>query len=434
MAVVVSGWMTSYAQEAEVPGDHFSLEGALELFKKSSSPEEFEKMLNSPDTKVNNLDLNSDGYIDYVRVHDRHDGNIHAFIIQAVISEDELQDIAVIELEKLSDGKAVLQIIGDEDIYGVTTIIEPTREVRTYAGTQSTRTVVNVWAWPSVQYVYAPYYTAYVSPWGWHHHPVWYSSWRPIAYVHYYPIWRPYHSHYVVCYTRRIVHAHDIYLPYRRTSVIVHRTYHDRVIRYRETYKNGRTRDDGRQYAREDRSRGRSDFQRASDNSGRTRSTVNRESNASRNRPVTRERSANTGRTRDVNQVRNADELRRAEPDKQSVRREQITSRSSENKQEATTQPTTAPEPNRTQPTLRTRPVPETRSTAGERSAPVQRNPQVEQRIQSERSRQPERTQQVQRSREASPRPAAVERASSPSGSAPHRSSEGSSGRTRGRQ
>ena len=37
--------MTSYgqSQDAEVPGDNFSLEGALELFKKSRSPEEFEK-------------------------------------------------------------------------------------------------------------------------------------------------------------------------------------------------------------------------------------------------------------------------------------------------------------------------------------------------------------------------------------------------------
>ena len=151
MALAVSGWTTSSGQavDAEVPGDHFSLEGALELFKKSASPEEFEKMLNSPDSKVNNLDLNGDGYIDYIRVIDRYEGNVHAFILQAVISEREYQDVAVIELEMLANGKAVLQIVGDADVYGVETIIEPTREVRTYAGTTSNRTVVNVWAWPS---------------------------------------------------------------------------------------------------------------------------------------------------------------------------------------------------------------------------------------------------------------------------------------------
>src|SRR5689334_1620380 len=94
---------------AQVPGDNFSLEGALELFKKSSSPEEFEHMLNSPDSKVNNLDLNNDNNIDYIKVIDHTEGNVHAFVLQAVISPTESQDVAVIELQKLDDGKATLQ-------------------------------------------------------------------------------------------------------------------------------------------------------------------------------------------------------------------------------------------------------------------------------------------------------------------------------------
>lgn len=260
MAVVMSGFITSYGQEMEpeVPGDHFSLEGALELFKRSESPEEFEKLLNSPDSKVNNLDLNADGYIDYIRVVDRYEGNVHAFILQAVISENESQDVAVIELEKLSNGKAVLQIVGNEDIYGVETIIEPTREVRTYAGARSTRTVVNVWAWPSVQFVYGPYYRGWISPWHWHYHPVWWSPWRPITYVHYYTYWRPYRHYYDYCPTRRIVYAQHIYHPHRRSSVIVHDRYHSRITRYR-TEDRDRYRDDDRRrytadYARRDRS------------------------------------------------------------------------------------------------------------------------------------------------------------------------------------
>jgi len=239
VAMVVTGWMTSYSQvvEPEVPGDHFSLEGALELFKGSDSPEEFERLLNSPDSKVNNLDLNADGYIDYVRVLDRYEGNVHAFILQAVISDRESQDIAVIELEKLSNGKAVLQIVGNEDIYGIETIIEPTREVRTYAGTTSSRTVVNVWSWPSVQYVYSPYYDGWVSPWDWYHRPIWWHSWRPIAYVHYHPIWRPYRPYYAYCDTRRVVYAHHIYHPHRRSSVVVHDRYHSKIDRYRREHR-----------------------------------------------------------------------------------------------------------------------------------------------------------------------------------------------------
>ena len=254
--MVLSGWMTSYGQDLqpEVPGDNFSLEGALELFKKSSSPEDFEKLLNSPDSKVNNLDLNGDGYIDYIRVHDRYQGNVHAFTLQAVVSERELQDVAVIELEKLSNGKAVLQIIGDEDVFGVETIIEPTQEVRTYAGTTSASTVVNVWAWPSVQYVYDPYYSAWDSPWGWYRRPVWWYSWRPIAYVYYYPVWRPYRHYYSYCHSYRIAYAHEMYRPYRTTSVVVYNRHHHDIDRYRSShrddYRDGRGRyDRERSYA-----------------------------------------------------------------------------------------------------------------------------------------------------------------------------------------
>ena len=260
LAVTLCG-VTSYGQseEAEVPGDNFSLEGALELFKKSESPEEFEKLLNSPDSKVNNLDLNGDGYIDYIRVFDRQEKNVHVFILQAVVSDNESQDIAVIELEKLANGKAVLQIVGDEDIYGVETIIEPTREVRTYAGTTASTTVVNVWAWPSVQYVYGPYYRPWYSPWGWHAYPVWWRSWRPVAYVHYYPIYVAYRPYYSYCHTRRVAYAHHIYHPHRTTSVVVHHRHRDQITRYRNSNHNNNR----RHYAnnsRSDRNNNRSDF------------------------------------------------------------------------------------------------------------------------------------------------------------------------------
>jgi hypothetical protein len=256
VAIVLSGAIAAFAQDPnpEVPGDNFSLEGALELFKKSSSPEEFEKRLNDADSKVNNLDLNGDGYIDYIRVLDRNEGNVHAFVLQAVISESEYQDVAVIELEKQANGKAVLQIVGDEDIYGIETIIEPTEEVRTYAGTTTSHTVVNVWAWPSVQYVYGPSYSVWISPWGWRLRPVWWHTWRPVAYVYYYPIWRPYRRYYAVCDTYRIGYAHRIYRPYRTTSVVVYGRHRDQIEHYRSAShdrgRDGRVRyENGRYYA-----------------------------------------------------------------------------------------------------------------------------------------------------------------------------------------
>ena len=247
---LIIGSAAAYGQgQLEVPGDNFSLEGALELFKKSASPEEFERLLNSADSKVNNLDLNGDGNIDYIRVVDRTEGNVHAFILQAIVSESETQDVAVIELEKLADGKAVLQITGDEDVYGVETIIEPTREVRVNAGTSTARTVVNVWAWPSVQYIYGPYYSVWVSPWRWSYRPYWWRPWSPYAYYDYYSWWRPYRPYYSVCYSHRVYYAQHLYRPYRTTSVIVHNRHHTQIAHYRSTRNDysGRNRyDDGR--------------------------------------------------------------------------------------------------------------------------------------------------------------------------------------------
>src|SRR5258705_1849693 len=108
-----------------LPGDNFSLQGALQMFQKSSSIEEFEKLINAEDNHVNNLDLNEDGDIDYVRVIDKMDKDVHAFILQVAVSENENQDIAVIELEKTGAENAVIQIAGDEDIYGEQVIVEP---------------------------------------------------------------------------------------------------------------------------------------------------------------------------------------------------------------------------------------------------------------------------------------------------------------------
>lgn len=49
-----------------LPGDNFDLYGALELFKKTDTPENFEKAINSDGNEVNKLDLDGDGKADYV--------------------------------------------------------------------------------------------------------------------------------------------------------------------------------------------------------------------------------------------------------------------------------------------------------------------------------------------------------------------------------
>lgn len=242
------GISTMKAQDADedstgLPGDNFSLQGALEMFKKANSPEEFEKLINTQDNNVNNLDLNEDGETDYMRVIGKKEGDVHAFVLQVPISETENQDIAVIELEKDGDESAMLQIVGDEDIYGEQTIVEPSEDGTDngeskgadteYILSKSKAVVVNVWLWPSVRFVYRPGYVAWVSPWRWKVYPGWWRPWRPLTWRVFHPLRSRYHHHFAVVHTHRVIHAHKIYTPVRRTSITVTTRHAANVKHYR---------------------------------------------------------------------------------------------------------------------------------------------------------------------------------------------------------
>ncbi len=217
------------ADSTGLPGDHFSLEGALELFKQAPSLEAFEKALNTEKNYVNNLDLNEDGQTDYIRVLDHMEGDVHALVLQVPVSKAESQDVAVIEIEKKGPEEAILQIIGDADIYGEEVIAEPFEEQSKGGGKGGPsvelglqRVIVNVWFWPSVRFVYAPGYRVYRSPWRWAYYPKWWSPWHPYS-------WRVHHSriafyrpHYRVVTTHRVVKAHRVYAPRRSYSKVVH--------------------------------------------------------------------------------------------------------------------------------------------------------------------------------------------------------------------
>jgi hypothetical protein len=236
-----------------LPGDNFSLQGALEMFKQSTSIEEFEKRINTESNNVNNLDLDGDGDIDYVKVIDKADKDVHAFILQVAVSETENQDIAVIELEKTGDTTAMLQIIGDEEMYGEQTIVEASDEGDEVEGdsdvkgsgpsfnydyTEASRIVVNVFYWPSVRFVYRPAYVPWVSPWRWRHYPGWWRPWHPVRWAVFHPRRLVYHRHCAVVRTHRVVVAHRVYTPFRASSTIV-RT---RTTVARNNYKVTRTR------------------------------------------------------------------------------------------------------------------------------------------------------------------------------------------------
>lgn len=113
-----------------LPGGNFDLYGALELFKKADTPENFEKAINSSDNEVNNLDLDGDGKADYVRVVAKKDSDAHTLVLQVAVSASEMQNVAVIEVEKTGNDKTHVKMVGDEELYGKDYLVESKDETQ----------------------------------------------------------------------------------------------------------------------------------------------------------------------------------------------------------------------------------------------------------------------------------------------------------------
>lgn len=228
------GITTAYSQNDSRPintGDDFSLEGALELFKNANSLEEFEKSLNMENNQVNNLDLNGDGQTDYINVEDIKENDSHMIVMSTYLNETEKQDIALIAIEKMADGRAELQIEGDEDLFAANTILEPSAEEKgavqqlksesNVTVINNSTTVVNVWSWPAVRYLYAPRYVVYASPYRWRVYPRFWKPWRPVTHTVFYTYGTRYRPHYHPVTIRRAAVVRNVYRPRRHTSTLV---------------------------------------------------------------------------------------------------------------------------------------------------------------------------------------------------------------------
>lgn len=192
--------------ELGLPGDNLDLYAVLDLFQKSKTIEEFEKSLNDDKAKINNLDLNDDKKIDFIKVETKKDGDDFTFILRDPISKNETQDVAVILVSKDKNKKVSLQIVGDKDLYGKDYIVEPSPSGNAgvtanpaYTGSDpvtvnvpaSTTTVVVEQA-PIVQYVYSPAYVPYYPPYYYGYYPPWFG----FATVMAVGIYRHNHYHY----------------------------------------------------------------------------------------------------------------------------------------------------------------------------------------------------------------------------------------------
>lgn len=234
--LVILGTTAGFCQEnanSEFPGDNFSLEGALAVFKKSSSLEEFEKYINQEDSNVNNLDLNNDGETDYITVEDIKENNTHVIVLSTYLNDREKQDIATIGIEKTGPAEAVLEITGDKELYAANTIAAPFEVSESMDKSKSgpampeittKEIIVNVWFWPSVRFLYAPGYVVWVSPHHWAFYPRWWKPWRVCHRHVFYTRCAPHRVYYHKTYAHRGIVAKKIYAPRRHSSTLVVKT------------------------------------------------------------------------------------------------------------------------------------------------------------------------------------------------------------------
>ncbi|HET7000758.1 MAG TPA: hypothetical protein VFI33_05605 [Puia sp.] len=176
-------------------GDNLDLYAVLDLFLKSKTIEGFEKSLNDTKSKINNLDLDLDGKVDFIKVVTKKEGDAYTFVLQVAVSKTETQDVAVILVNRDKDKKISVQMVGDEDLYGKDYVIEPKTKPTdavtanpAYTGSDpvtkdvpaSTTTVVVQQA-PIVQYVYSPAYVPYYPPYYYGYYPPYFAMATCIA-------------------------------------------------------------------------------------------------------------------------------------------------------------------------------------------------------------------------------------------------------------
>jgi len=154
---------TVEAQNNDI-SNNLDLKAVATAFGESKNLEEFERKLNDYDSGISNLDLNKDGQVDYLRVIEKNEKNVHVVLIQSVLDKDVYQDVASIVVDRDRDSEnTTVQVIGDPYLYGPNYIIEPA-----YAYTPSIFSLfwgANYYSWHS------PYYWGYYPNYYHHRNP-----------------------------------------------------------------------------------------------------------------------------------------------------------------------------------------------------------------------------------------------------------------------
>ncbi len=170
-AIFAQDRTTVNATNSEI-SDNLDLRAVASIFGDSQNLEDFERRLNDPKLQISNLDLNNDNQVDYLRVIESVEGRTHLIIIQSVLNQDVFQDVATVEVEKDSNNRIQVQVVGDVFMYGNNYIYEPVY-------VQTPVFYNNFWV---------TNYRPYCSSWRWNYYPTHFVAWNP------FPIFRYRHN------------------------------------------------------------------------------------------------------------------------------------------------------------------------------------------------------------------------------------------------
>ena len=216
ITLLASAWLAAVAipvpeditvvSHGEEVADGLDLQAVVQVLKDVKDAEALEQSLNDPELGINNLDLNEDGQVDYIRVVTEQEEDAHVIILQVPLEENEVQDIATIEVEKDEKGEVVMQVHGHVDVYGPDYYVRPVD--------------VHISVFPFVSWLYSPLYR----PWRPHFYigfyPKWYRPWRVVPVSVYRPRITGFGTVRVGVFTKSVVvRAPRLYRP--RTTVIV---------------------------------------------------------------------------------------------------------------------------------------------------------------------------------------------------------------------
>ena len=174
-------YVTSYNEDLCF---YLDLNAVAAAFAEARSVREFEQIINSSRYMINNLDLNRDGWIDYLRVIEMRSGAYHTLLIQACLAPSVFQDVATLVAERLAD-RLYVEVIGDPYLYGYNYIVRPVFIRR-----------------PPMWEVYGhASYSPWSSPYYYNYWPSYYTQPKPIYLNHYQAYVHTYMTNHHYCHT-----------------------------------------------------------------------------------------------------------------------------------------------------------------------------------------------------------------------------------------